>query len=1219
MLWSKSAWISTVLAGAKLCNAAQLEQIERKLGIENFEVPQLDFSQSSNGGAQLLGNYQDLNYYRYTGQSNFTGNVSNTTTDQRLIYISDGTFIELYTPQNNDSFNINQIVPLASDSFILSGSGSLSGLQLDHQVVLNLSTLEYKQIFPQALSKVNAIEVVDDIVYFGGSFEYKHSNSTVHSVISWDYTKNQIETVPFGGFGSDSTVNSILPWNDETLFFAGNFSTIDNITMFENYTNSSKFNETAPELGNPISLRSAQFDSAGSLNANQLICPSSSQDAGWLESGNTNGEFELTFAVQTKASKLRLFNSPVADEQVSLFRVITSPSNSIMNLTYLDPSTGSLTSCDAWCPLYATANLSVASLQTANADRVSFLNNQTTLEWSSSYQDFAFVDEVPISTLTFIALDSYGSSVGIKSLELFEGQISIFANNTLNVPNCDNTVYKSQSEISETTLWNSSSTGERYIYTSFDSSQESPSVNYSVEIDYPGTYTVNLLTPGCLSDDTCGARGIVNATVLDKKNNTVLSTFQIYQNNDYEKYDTLYSGPLSDSIVVRVIYQTPIPSSSEDYVMVADKIEVVIQDFDDSVFDTTRKSGLLNGFLQYNLANSTAVMSNTTSNSTSDLRAFSIVELSKGANIFVDRLQNTFVLLTSSGEMVTGSLGENLEISDIRVNTIGNKIEGVRAYSNGLAIIGAFNGSSTAQTFDNNGTLSEFPLLDTQATRVTNITLDGDEILFFNENAAFNVTLNEVMLNNSKLTISALSAGSNSLNDTLMQGTLIHNDFTSLNGLFSISTGTIIPSNQTNAFESKIPYDAVFVDNSKSIYACFDTEASSDPHSLMKVENASRIQSLPYKWPAAISALAYLKNDSLLAIGLDNQISGPQFALTNLSTNENIANTSWASGGSISSFIFLEKNTSILVGGNYTDEKSNCSGLCLFDYSKNTWSSFMNNSLTGIISSMRLLNETSVAVAGSLQLNGTQSASLAAISLANGTSQVIKAGNETIRDFIYLGDSQDNIIALSERNVYQLTNGSWIKISSMFKSSSRFEEARNFPSANLSSGQEKDNETEAVVITGDLYHEQYGFLNAIIYQSRKWTPYFTTSFSAAASNLDQPPRIFTNRDLTSVDNYQGFFQSAFASNSSNSGENPSSPAPSSDTHQRGGKKLVDRGFVVLIGLALSMGTVAVLGTLGVAFSYFFGDSTDSYQSLKPRIDENDMIDSVPPEQLMKFI
>ncbi|SCU85969.1 LANO_0C06194g1_1 [Lachancea nothofagi CBS 11611] len=1219
MCASKLVWFSSVAAAATLCCGSQLAHIEQQLGIENIELPTLDLSESQNSEIQVLGNFRDLNIYKYSGQNNFTGETDNTTSWQNLIYYSNETLLELYrAPSSNESFSIDHIVPLGSDSFILSGSGTIYGQELDHQLMLNLSTLEYKTIFNQSLPQVNAITVVHDKVYFGGSFTYNVSNQTTHSIIAWDPAQDKIENLTFGGFESDSMVNSIVKWDDQNLLFAGNFSTIGNTKMLKNSLSSNASNTSIPELGHPVSLRSAQVQSAGILNENQLICPSasSSEGTGWLQNDTSVGQIEFTLAEQTRASKIRLYNSPYADEQVSLFRILTQPSDSIMNLTYLNPSTGSLSSCDAWCPLYALSNLSATSSEKDASDMVQFLNNETTLEWSSLYQDFAFVDEVPLASLTFMALDSYGSSVGLKSLELYENKISVYANNSLNEPNCIGSASNFTADPSDSFLWLDNSTDGNYIYTQFDTSQGEPSVEYSVPINYPGEYTVNVFTPGCLADNFCSASGIVNATLRDKQNSTILSTIMIYQNNDYEKYDTLYSGYLDSSVSVSLAYESSI-TDAETQLMVADRVEVVIDEYDSSVFDKTESLNVLNGLLQYSLSNSSSFLGHLQSNSTTDIMSYSASKFPKRSNLYADKLENDLTVLSSLGQMASLTLNQNLDIENHTLDTIGQKVNGILAYSGGLAFMGSFNDTASVGALGFNGTLFALPGVDRTTFRANNLTIMGEEILIFDDQYAINVTSNEAFHNSSELFLSVFSAGCNTMNDTLFQGSIVRNEYTNLNGTFSISSDQQETHQNSNLLEGRIPYDATYIDNATTVYAFYDPHAANNSFGIT-VLNKSQTTDIPYKWDNRVGAMAYLKNETLLAIGLESQVSGPQFLMRNTSTNKDIANISWPSEVSINSFIFFEQNKSILVGGSFAQNDTGCSGLCLFDYQQQKWSSFFNNTISGTINSMQLSNKSQLILAGSFTINSTKQASLALVSLDTGDFQVLHGGNDTMKSFVKLDSSSSNSIVVSGQKVYDLRNGNWTVISSEFDESSSFGAAYVVSTTPSSQKQKRDNDDAMILITGDMYHQLYGNISAAFYHSDIWTPFLSTTLAFSSSILTEQPNIYTNKDISTINSYEGFLQSTFSGNSSSSSE---SPKPSTSLHPHSGDKQnkIARGFIVLIGLALSMGTLAVLGILGAGFSYFFGDSGDRYQSLKPRIDEGEMIDTVPPEKLMKFI
>lgn len=93
-------------------------------------------------------------------------------------------------------------------------------------------------------------------------------------------------------------------------------------------------------------------------------------------------------------TSIRLYNLDDSNNGLSLFRVLSFPSNSIMNLTYVNQSSNSVVYCDAWCPLPHYSE--------------------------QEYVDFTFVNVVGTNTIQIEMLDSYGSYAGLSGIELFQ-------------------------------------------------------------------------------------------------------------------------------------------------------------------------------------------------------------------------------------------------------------------------------------------------------------------------------------------------------------------------------------------------------------------------------------------------------------------------------------------------------------------------------------------------------------------------------------------------------------------------------------------------------------------------------------------------------------------------------------------------------------------------------------------------------------------------------
>lgn len=124
----------------------------------------------------------------------------------------------------------------------------------------------------------------------------------------------------------------------------------------------------------------------------------------------------------------------------------------------------------------------------------------------------------------------------------------------------------------------------------------STSVTFEPDIKQPGNYTVLIYTPGCEQDGTCSSRGIVNVTGTFAMGSGSPHTVSkiIYQTNNFEKYDTLYSGFVdasSDSFRPSVTV-TPLPNQGNALTVVASRVQ----------FEQLTSSGGLNGLFDYDPA-----------------------------------------------------------------------------------------------------------------------------------------------------------------------------------------------------------------------------------------------------------------------------------------------------------------------------------------------------------------------------------------------------------------------------------------------------------------------------------------------------------------------------------------------------------------------------------------------------------------------------------------
>ena len=123
-----------------------------------------------------------------------------------------------------------------------------------------------------------------------------------------------------------------------------------------------------------------------------------------------------------------------------------------------------------------------------------------------------------------------------------------YAVNDLNEPACANIQLGSNSTVTgQWTVTSSNSTNSQYLSTNFtesSSNESSTSVVFAPDIKQKANYTVTIFTPGCLQDNSCNTRGIVNVTGEYAATASSPQPIILYQTNYYDKYDTIYQGPV---------------------------------------------------------------------------------------------------------------------------------------------------------------------------------------------------------------------------------------------------------------------------------------------------------------------------------------------------------------------------------------------------------------------------------------------------------------------------------------------------------------------------------------------------------------------------------------------------------------------------------------------------------------------------------------------------
>lgn len=398
-------------------------------------------------------------------------------------------------------------------------------------------------------------------VYVGGSFIGSESRNAIAWVGGQGWTD-----LPFGGF--TGPVNSITKASNGHIIWGGTFNGLGNATA------------PTERDGQVINLNSAIISAGSSTtregfsNPKNIVCSTSGTDGAgktWLLQENSPGFWQAKFRHGFRPTKLRLYNTHQDGAGTKTWRFTALPINGIMNMTYIDPVTNKNTTCTSECPLS---------------------NNQTI-----KFQDFHFVNVIGMNEFRIDISDFYGSGGGFNGIELFGDDIYSYAINDFNEPTCANLKFKSSS--TATGPWKVTPSHEstaEYLTAQISApiTNTSAQVVFSPDIRESGLYSVNLYTPGCLQDDTCASRGQVHLsgqmTANPTKKEMVDKT--LYQTNNFDKYDEIYSGMIdaSSSSFRPQITLTPAPGQDlANITLVAQRIG----------FTLIESTGGLNGLFEY--------------------------------------------------------------------------------------------------------------------------------------------------------------------------------------------------------------------------------------------------------------------------------------------------------------------------------------------------------------------------------------------------------------------------------------------------------------------------------------------------------------------------------------------------------------------------------------------------------------------------------------------
>ena len=535
-------------------------------GVNFTPVPSPNLDLQDLGRVALTGDFDSISLYTYQQQSE--DSFSTNGTQSLITQLPNGDFATTAAADGYIKAMCPFIMHDGTNAGVIVGGNftSLGGVEAQGVAMYGPSTGKITPL-PGLTGIVNALlcDQETNTVYVGGAF--KGANST--NAVAW-VGMSGWANLPFQGF--NGPVNSILPAPSGNVIFGGSFTSLGNSTT------------TTPNQKDQqiINISSANITTGGTSttdgynNGTSIVCKTNGGDGPgntWLLADNTPGFWRADMNFGYEPTKLRLWNTHQDGRGTQTFRFTALPLNGIMNFTYTDPDTGKKDQfCDARCPM--------------SADK------------SVLYQDFYFYNTVGMSAFRIDVSAWHGKGGGFDGIELFENDIFAYAIDSLNEPAC--TTQQSGSNSTATGPWTVSPSLQsisEYLTASLTGSNingSGVSVIFEPNIMQKANYTVTMFTPGCLQDNSCDSRGIVNVTgnyATASAPGVPLQT-QIYQTNNYDKYDTIYQGPvdLSSGGFRPTVTLAPLYTQNDPITLVAQRVQ----------FSIGNSTGGLNGLYEFN-------------------------------------------------------------------------------------------------------------------------------------------------------------------------------------------------------------------------------------------------------------------------------------------------------------------------------------------------------------------------------------------------------------------------------------------------------------------------------------------------------------------------------------------------------------------------------------------------------------------------------------------
>ncbi|KAH7124116.1 cortical protein marker for cell polarity-domain-containing protein [Dendryphion nanum] len=1185
------------------------------------QVPSPDLSLDGLGRVAFAGDFDSISLYQYQGQAE----QSSTLNGAILSRFPNGVFASI----NETDADVKAMCAFQRngrlEGVVFGGNFTSVGRQTHTPGGIALLNVTDGTVSPlNGLNgSVNSLycDARRGQVYVGGSFTGGNASNAIIWRDSWT-------NMPFSGF--NGPVHSIIEAPNGKIIFGGEFNGLG-----DNSSAPTKNDTQVLPIGSANLTAQTSSGRPGLTEPNNIVCKANAEAQGtgstWLLADNTPGFWRADFGFGFQPTKLRLHNTNFEDRGAKTWRYTALPDGGIMNFSYVDPSSGQRSFCDARCPL-PQGNLSA--------------------------QDFTFVNNIGMNSFRIDISEWYGQGGGLNGIELFQNDIYAYAINDFNEPKCGGvTTGASSTPTGPWLISPSHNSNSQYLRATVQGDNIGPnsaSIVFQPDLRQSGNYSVTIYTPGCIGDGTCGTRGRVDINATLSRSGSNKPPVTLFQTNDFDKYDEIHLGPVDATNGFRPsITLTPSPGQSGIVTVVAQRVRFKV---------LNASVGGLNGLFEYdpnkqevetNFADSVVDSAGATLRPQDQAIISTLVRSGErtyvGGNFTSDNGRNNIFALDNNASGPTALAGDGL---NRQVNTLyqqnntlfvggnftntakndGTGLNGVASYSNnqwralGAGVSGVvtnivpFTLNLTANTPETVLAISGF------FTRVngfgTNPALPVRNFAIWvpsRNNWLLNLNINTIAVQGSLTAFTEvpnaapLFAGSISSQSSGASGAVA---LSSSNGLslqsfpMQIQAQQQQSSNRKRALTDRQNFNttgvvaAIFYKENnmnKTILAGHFAATGSDGQNITNVlvidgNDSNKVSGFGDQMNSnsTYGALAVQPNNILFAGGSisgtinNNRVAG--VVAYDLAAN-NFPNVQppalQGRNVTVNTIAPRPKSQDVYVGGRFESAGSlSCPSVCVWNTERNQWTS-PGGDLDGVVASMIWIADTKLLIAGNLTAGRNQT-KIVLYDSTNGQFQEFANSRDLPGPVtsLSLGSADGTEIWASGRTsdgsafLHRYDGSKWLPVNGLFGQGTEIRGLQVLSLAKPHGRSDLIGQNQDLLILGKINVTGFGTASGVLFNGTALIPLLLSSTAQnTAGSLSQ---VF-------VENPQNLFRS--------------------------GRKNLALGFVVLIALAIALALTFLLVVAGIALEWFRKRSQGYVPAPTTYPDRTVNTSRVPPEQL----